>query len=189
MLIRIVLTAAFSYGLTRYALAVLIRTLVIELIPLSAALYVAVRYSLADGERVRAMRAAGRFDELQRAGAMPMRDIVLPRVVAGSSPWLRLHWSAVSVVLVLAYLSLYGFASWGFQEFTRSVGQVLDPLTLVVLVLKTFLMSLAVAIVPMVTIADDRRRQHRGHSDLVQLARLLFLILAIEILALVGSYY
>ena len=94
------------------------------------------------------------------------------------------------MVLVLAYLSLYGFATWGFQDFTRAVGQVLDPITLVMLALKTFLMSLAVAIVPMVSTVDDvSGRDGRGHSDLAQLARLLFLILAIEILALVASYY
>lgn len=189
VLIRIVLTAAYSYGLTRYALAVLIRTLMIELIPLSAALYVAVRYSLADGERVRAMRAAGRFNELQRAGRDALRDVVLPRVLAGQFAVVALALVSGAVVLVLAYLSLYGFASWGFHDFTRSVGQVLDPLTVVVLVLKTFLMSLAVAIIPMMTIAGDRKNvAASGHSDLAQLARLLFLILAIEILALVGSY-
>ncbi len=190
VVIRIVLTAAFSYGLTRFALAVLVRTLVIELIPLSAALYVAVRYSLSHGELVRMMRAEGRFRELLRAGRDPIRDIVLPRVIAGQFAVVALTLVSGSVMLVLTYLSLYGFAAWGFADFTRSVGQVLDPVTMLMLAFKTFFMSLAVAIIPMVTTARDiASGGGRAHSELVRLARLLFVILAIEMAALIGSYY
>lgn len=190
VVIRIVLTAAFSYGLTRVALAVLVRTLVLELIPLTAALYVAVRYSLTHGELVRMMRAEGRFKELRKAGRDPIRDLVLPRVIAGQFAVVTLAIVSAIVVLLLTYLSLYGFATWGLRDFTRAVGQVLDPLTLMVLVSKTFFMSLAVAIIPMVTTATDiASGGGRAHSELVRLARLLIVILAIEIAALVGSYY
>jgi hypothetical protein len=46
VLIRIVVATSVSYGLSQYALEVLVRTLVLELIPLYAALFVAVRFSM-----------------------------------------------------------------------------------------------------------------------------------------------
>src|SRR5438445_5838603 len=47
VLIRIVVVTALSYGLSRYALQMVVRVLVLELIPLSAALFVALRAGLA----------------------------------------------------------------------------------------------------------------------------------------------
>ena len=82
-MIRIVLVTSQSYGLSRYALDLLVRTLVLELIPLSAALFVTVRMTLAAGDEVRRMRAEGRFETLLAQGIDPTRDLVLPRVVAG----------------------------------------------------------------------------------------------------------
>src|SRR5882757_1660929 len=46
VLIRIVVVTALSYGLSRYALEMVVRVLVLELIPLSAALFVALRAGL-----------------------------------------------------------------------------------------------------------------------------------------------
>ncbi len=190
VVIRIVLAAALSYGLTRFALDVLVRTLVLELIPLSAALYVAVRYSLAEGELIRMMRSEGRFKLMLAAGKDPTRDIVLPRVIAGQFAVVSLTAVSGLVVLVLTYFSLYGFATWGFNGFTRGVGQVIDPVTLLILAMKTFFMSLAVAIIPMVATTSDQGEQgNRAHAELIRLARLLSVILMIEIAALVGSYH
>ncbi len=190
VVIRIVLAAALTYGLTRFALDVLVRTLVLELIPLSAALYVAVRYSLAEGEMIRMMRTEGRFKALLAEGKDPTRDIVLPRVLAGQFAVVALTAVSGLVVLFLTYFSLYGFASWGFAGFTRSVGQVIDPVTLLILAMKTFFMSLAVAVIPMVATAHDSGGQgSRAHAELIRLARLLSVMLIIEITALVGSYH
>lgn len=190
VVIRIVLAAALSYGLTRFALDVLVRTLVLELIPLSAALYVAVRYSLAEGESIRMMRSEGRFKVMLAAGKDPTRDVVLPRVIAGQFAVVALTVVSGMVVLVLTYFSLYGFATWGFAGFTRSVGQVIDPVTLLILAMKTFFMSLAVAIIPMVATTRDHDDQgSRAHAELIRLARLLSVMLMIEIAALVGSYH
>ena len=47
VIIRIVLVTALSYGLSRFALEMVVRVLVLELIPLSAALFVALRSGLA----------------------------------------------------------------------------------------------------------------------------------------------
>ncbi len=190
VVIRIVLTAALSYGLTRFALDVLVRTLVLELIPLSAALFVAVRYSLAEGEMIRLMRSEGSFKTLLAQGKDPIRDIVMPRVFAGQFAVVALTAVSGLIVLVLTYLSLYGFVTWAFEGFTRGVGQVINPVTLLILAMKTFFMSLAVAIIPMVATASDHDEQgSRAHAELIRLARLLSVMLLIEIAALVGSYH
>ena len=48
---------AYSYGLSQYALGVLVRTLVLELIPLYAAMFVAVRYAMPGAQRIRRLLA------------------------------------------------------------------------------------------------------------------------------------
>ena len=47
VLIRIVVVTSLSYGLSQYALEMVVRVLVLELIPLAAALFVALRSGLA----------------------------------------------------------------------------------------------------------------------------------------------
>src|SRR3989344_3693449 len=49
VLTRIVVVTALSYGLSRYALEMVIRVLVLELIPLTAALFVAMRCTIPNG--------------------------------------------------------------------------------------------------------------------------------------------
>ncbi|MDP3619919.1 MAG: ABC transporter permease, partial [Ramlibacter sp.] len=46
---RIVIVTALSYGLSQYALEMVIRVLVLELIPLTAALFVALRCTIPNG--------------------------------------------------------------------------------------------------------------------------------------------
>ena len=53
---RIVVATALSYGLTQYAHEMLVRVLVIELIPLTAALFVAVRCTIPHGAEVAVLR-------------------------------------------------------------------------------------------------------------------------------------
>jgi phospholipid/cholesterol/gamma-HCH transport system permease protein len=184
VIIRIVLATASSYGLSRYALDVLVRTLVLELIPLSAALFVAVRYSLAAGDTVRALRARG------PAGAELMRDAVLPRVTAGVFAVVTLATVSGVVTLALTYLSVYGFSTWGLAGFTRAVGQVFNPVITLIFILKTLCFSLAVTVVPMVTTPREiAAGATLANADLTRLARLLAVILLVEVASLVGNYY
>ena len=52
VVIRIVVTTALSYGLSQYALEMLVRVLVLELIPLTAALFVALRCTIPNGAEI-----------------------------------------------------------------------------------------------------------------------------------------
>jgi phospholipid/cholesterol/gamma-HCH transport system permease protein len=197
VIIRIVVATSLTYGLSRFALDVLVRTLVLELIPLSAALVVAVRYSLAAGDEVRALRADGGFAAQLQRGIDPTRDIVLPRVLASCFAVLTLALLSSVITLVLTYLSVYGFALWGIDGFTRAVGQVFNPVIGLIFLLKTVFFSLAVAVIPMVTTPRElaARASAQSHSgvrapaDLTRLARLLAVIMLIEVSSLVGNYY
>lgn len=190
VIIRIVLATSLSYGLSRYALDVLVRTLVLELIPLSAALFVAVRLTLASGDEVRAMRAEGRFQALLARGIDPTRDLVLPRVVSGLFAVVTLAALSGIVTLVLTYLLVYGFTTWGVPAFTRTVGQVFNPVIALIFCLKTVAFSLAVSIIPMVTTPRERiAAALKVNADLTRLARMLAVVLLVEVLSLIGNYY
>ena len=190
VIIRIVVATSLSYGLSRYALDVLVRTLVLELIPLSAALFGALRYAMSAGEPVRHMRMQGQFSTQLSAGLDPTRDTALPRAVAGVFAVVTLAAVSSAITLVLAYLTLYGFSSWGVAGFTRTVGQVFNPVIVLIFSLKTLFLSLAVAIIPMVpTPGEGDTGASLSRADLARLARLLAAVLLIEMLSLVGNYY
>jgi len=186
VVIRIVIATSYSYGLSRYALDVLVRTLVLELIPLSAALFVAVRYTLSAGDEVRALRAGN-------DGAPPMptiawlRDAVLPRALAAMFAVVTLAVLSGVLTLLFTYLSVYGFSTWGLPGFTRAVGQVFNPVVALIFTLKTLAFGLAVSVIPVMD-APAKRRVATS-DDLGRLARLLSVILLVEVASLVGNYH
>lgn len=190
IVIRIVVATALTYGLSHFALEVLIRTLVLELLPLSVALVVAVRYTMPEGKLVRDMRARGEFSAQWRSGGDPTRDELLPRVIAGVFSVLLLAALSGFVALVLAYLSVYGFHTWGFSGYTRSVGQVFNPVVALVFCLKTIFLSLTVSVIPIVfKPRPDPSDPTGANVEIKVLARLFTVILLIEVVSLVGNYY
>jgi phospholipid/cholesterol/gamma-HCH transport system permease protein len=176
---RIVVVTALSYGLTQYALEMVVRVLVIEIIPLTAALFVAVRCTLPHGEELAGMRLRGELNRMRDRGLDPMRDEVLPRAVAGLFSVALLSVLAGTVALVLAYLATYGFTLWALEGYTRTVGRVFDPVVVVVFLLKTLLFSLAVVLVPMGSALHDTTRS-RMSAEVRGLVRLFALLLLIE---------
>jgi len=190
IIIRIVIATTLTYGLSQYALELLIRTLVLELLPLSVALFVAVRYTMPQGKSVRDMRSRGDFDALWRAGGDPARDELLPRVGAGVFAVVLLAAVSCFVALALTYLNVYGFRTWGFQGYTRSVGQVFSPVVTLIFCLKTLFFSLAVSLIPIVFTPQTDERDFKGmNAEIKVLARLFAVILLIEVVSLVGNYY
>jgi phospholipid/cholesterol/gamma-HCH transport system permease protein len=176
---RIVVVTALSYGLTQYALEMVVRVLVIEIIPLTAALFVAVRCTLPHGEELAAMRLRGDLQRLRERGLDPLRHEVLPRAVASLVSVALLSVLAGVVALVLAYLASYGFTLWALDGYTRTVGRVFSPTVVVVFVLKTLLFSLAVVLVPMGSALHDATRS-RISAEVRGLVRLFALVLLIE---------
>jgi phospholipid/cholesterol/gamma-HCH transport system permease protein len=184
VLIRIVVVTSQSYGLSRFALEMVVRVLVLELIPLTAAAFVALRTTLPAGLEYAQARAAG------EVGNAELHREFFPRVAAGMfAVWLLAAVSCV-LTLVLAYLALYGFTPWALAGYTRVVGQVFNPAVTLILVLKIVFFSLAVGLIPMASSyyfgASYHSKVTHGLSDMV---RLFAVMLLIEVASLMGNYY
>ncbi len=190
VIIRIVVVTALSYGLSQYALEMLVRVLVLELIPLTAVVFVALRCALPNAADIAAMRTRGEFDALAQQGVNPLRREVLPRVVSAMFAVLMLAAVSCLVTAVLAYVSVYGFTMGAFTGYTRTFGQVFNPAVSMIFALKSFFFGLAVALIPVATVLHDRARAGlRTSAELQSLVRLFLVILLIEAASLVGNYY
>ena len=190
IVIQIVLVTALSYGLTQYALEMMVRVLVLELIPITAALFAALRCSIPHAAELATLRAQGAWDAAVRAGADPMRREVLPRVAAGMFNALMLAAVSCTVTLVVAYLSVYGPVASGLPAYTRTVGHVFNPAVSLILSLKIVFLGAAVALVPVASVLDAVRPTRRQTSvELQGLVRMFMVILLIEAASLVGNYY
>ena len=93
------------------------------------------------------------------------------------------------LTLVLAYLSAYGFTRWGFEGYTHTVGQIFSPAVAVIFMLKVALMSLAVSLIPVVSVLYDPRTRSRSSVEMRGLIRMFMAILLIEAASLIGNYY
>jgi phospholipid/cholesterol/gamma-HCH transport system permease protein len=189
VIIHIVVVTSVSYGLSRYALEMVVRVLVLELIPLTAAMFVALRCALPNASEVAALRAQGAFDAPTAAGAEPLRREILPRVVSGTFSVLLLATVSCVVAAVLAYLWVHGFTSGGFTGYTRTFGRVFSPAMSLIFALKTLGLGFAVGLIPIASVLYDRPNPRlRTSAELRGLVRLFFMILLIEIASLVGNY-
>jgi phospholipid/cholesterol/gamma-HCH transport system permease protein len=190
VLIRIVVATAFSYGLSQFALEVLVRTLVLELIPLYAALFVSLRYAMPGAQNLRK-----RLSDQLRGGTEPdqhllLRTELLPRTLASVFSVSMLAAVSCVVALVLTYFTVYGFSPWGLPEYTRSVGSVFTSAVTLIFSLKTLFFSLAVAVVPLAaSVKRDADGRFSRRSDISEFARLFSVVLLIEVVSLVGNYY
>ena len=183
---RIVVVTALSYGLSQYALQLIIRVLVLELIPLGAALFVALRSTIASSAELAEMRLRGELAAL----ADPLRQEAMPRVVAGMFASITLAALSCVVALVLAYLAVYGFTLSALPAYTRLFGQVFNPAVTLIFVLKSLFFSLAVALMSIASaLYDEAPAGLRHGAELRALARMFVVILLIEMVSLVGNYY
>ncbi|MDD3937526.1 ABC transporter permease [Rhodoferax sp.] len=174
VLIRIVVVTALSYGLSQYALQMVVRVLVLELIPLSAALFVALRAGLAFNAGAVDLAARPTVHH-RKLDLDHLRNHATPHVLADTfSVWALATLSSV-VVLVMTYFTVYGLSPWGLPSFTRTVGQVFDLAVSLGFILKILFFSLAVAVVPMA--ASLEASQHRATDTIQPGAVRLFLVL------------
>ncbi len=185
VLIRIVVVTALSYGLSQYALQMVVRVLVLELIPLTAAMFVALRSGLAFNAGTQLVAPAARVRGLHDLDPQRLRNELAPRVLAESFSVLTLAMVNSVIVLVLTYLTVYGLSPWGLPGFTRTVGQVFDLSVSLGFMLKVFLFSLAVAVVPM---AASLQNPPTGSTMQPGAVRLFLVLLILEAGSLVVKY-
>ena len=174
VLIRIVVVTASSYGLSQYALEMVVRVLVLELIPLGAALFVVLR--------------SGVLISTSSAD-VPLHIEHVPRIVAIAFSVATLAAVSSVVALVLAYLVVYGLSPWGLAEYTHMIGRVFDPVVTLTFVLKTVWFSLAVSLIPIASVLQAQKEAIRESNAVPQGTVRLFLVLAlIEGLSLSARY-
>lgn len=185
VIIRIVVVTAFSYGLSRYALEMVVRVLVLELIPLSAALFVALRASMSfDATDYGLTQRSASVAKLRQ-----LRTDLAPLVIAHAFAVLSLAMVTSCTVLVLAYVNLYGLSPWGLLDYTRTVGRVFDPVVTAGFLIKTVLFGMAVAVIPIAAMLDlQRHPRHVSSSVQPGAVRLLFVLLLIEAGSLALKY-
>ncbi|MCS0657010.1 ABC transporter permease [Massilia terrae] len=190
VVIRIVLVTARSYGLSHFALEMVVRVLVLELLPLSAAMFAALRASMAFDSAALGLARRGVPTESVSAEALrQLRRDLVPQVLANAFAVLSLAATSGTVVLLLAYVNVYGLSPWGLTEYTRTVGRIFEPIVAIGFALKTLLFGLAVALVPTAAILELQRYPRRLLTQVQPGAlRLLFVLLLIEAASLAIKY-
>jgi len=169
VLTHIVAVTSASYGLSHLALEAVVRVLLLELTPLAAALFVALRLAPATIQR------------LARPAGTPPAGLrrLLPDVVGAAAAVLALAVFGGIAALIVAYLVVHGFSPWALAAYARLIGQVFDPATALVFTVKLLLFAAVVGLAPATVAAeavalDPARRQMRV------MARLLALLILIE---------
>jgi phospholipid/cholesterol/gamma-HCH transport system permease protein len=190
ILIEIVSSASRRYGLAQHALELTLRVLVLELIPLLTALFVALRSGAAIGAEIALMCVSGELQDEKDAGASPLHGELVPRIVAAALSVFSLTTLSCALALLLAYAVFYGVSPWGLHEFSRIVGNVFDAPVLIGFVLKCVLFGLAVALIPIATGLEAERGKPKSvpFAVLAGLVKLFVVIMAIEVLSLVVKY-
>lgn len=189
MVIQITINAARVYGLASYALELVFRVLILELLPLGTALLVAIRSGSALSTEVALMHASGELDALARANIDPLQREFVPRVVAAALSVFSLTVLTCAIAMVLAYIAMYGFSPWGFAEYTHTVALVFSPPGLAGHALKCIAFGVAVAVIP-IAAGLDATQQLKSAPVAVMggMVRLVLALALIEVLSLAVRY-
>jgi phospholipid/cholesterol/gamma-HCH transport system permease protein len=189
VVIRIVITTARDYGLSAYALDLFVRLLVLELVPLFMALFVALRSGAALGTEVALMRAHGSLEASASEGLDPLHAELLPRAIGNAVAVLALTAIGSLVALAVAYVGLYGLSPWGHAAFSRAIGQVFDPLVIAGFALKVAFFSLAVAVIPVASgLGTLRRMRSVPEAAPLGLVRVFLCLALVEAVSLAVKY-
>lgn len=148
LVIRIIESTARDFGLSGYVLDLYARLLVLELIPLFVALFVALRSGAAIGTVVALLRARGELEPLRRDAGETLRTELLPRGIGVAVAVLALTAISCAAALAVAYVALYGLSPWGHAAYGRAIGQVFAPAVLAGFALKVAFFAVAVAVIP-----------------------------------------
>jgi len=189
VVIDITLRLARGYGLSVYALELVLRVLTLELLPLLTALFVALRSGSAIATEVALMRTQGELDAMLEAGIDPIEREFLPRVLAASISVFTLTTLSGAITLAAAYFSMYGLSPWGFSEFTWTIAEVFTPTQLAGITLKTIAFGVAVAVIPIAAgLSATRDIKSAPVAVLGGMVRLFFALGLIEVLSLAVKY-
>ena len=187
--VEITVRAARGFGLESYALELVFRALVLEMLPLLTALLVALRSGAAISTEVALMRISGELEAMREEDIDPLEREFLPRVLATAASLISLTVVSCTVALVAAYVSMYGLTPWGFDEYTRVIANVFTPTALVGFTLRCIAFGFAVAIIPIAAGADATHDLKSAPVAVMGgMVRLFFALGLIEATALAVKY-
>jgi phospholipid/cholesterol/gamma-HCH transport system permease protein len=189
VVIAITITLAREYGLAQFALELVFGAVVLELIPLLTAFYVALRSGAAIVTEVAMMRVSGELDHLLEAHVDPYEREFVPRIAAAAVSVFALTIVSCTVVMFIAYLVTYGANPSGFAEYSRTVARVFSPGALAGLVLKCFAFGAVVAVIPIAAGLDATRDPESApHAVMGGMVRLFAALAFIELLSVAVKY-
>jgi phospholipid/cholesterol/gamma-HCH transport system permease protein len=190
VLVRIVEETARDFGLSQFASEMTLRVLLLELIPITAALFVSLRSGAAINTEIALMNLRNEIDALARAGIDPMRFEFVPRLVGCVVSVISLTVLSCALALLIAYLGVYGFFLWGVPDFTRSVGNVFNAQITIGLALKCLFFGVAVGVIPMGEALAGAREAHVAPITVLRgMMRLFFVLFLIEVGSLAFKYW
>lgn len=184
VVIQVTITAARGYGLAGYALELVFRVLVLELVPFVTALMVALRSGSAINTEVALMHASGELRAMREARVDPMQREFVPRLVAAALSVLSLMVLSCAIALLLAYLVMYGLSPWGFAEYTRTIAVVFDLPILAGFVLKGAAFGVVVAAIPIS--AGLQATQRLDSAPVAVMGGMVRLVLALALIEIVS---
>jgi phospholipid/cholesterol/gamma-HCH transport system permease protein len=189
VVIQITISLARGYGLAQFALELVFRAVVLELVPLLTAFYVALRSGAAIVTEVAMMRVSGALDELFAAHIDPYEREFVPRIAAAAVSVFALTIVSCTVVMFVAYLVTYGANPSGFAEFSRTVARVFGPGALAGLVIKCLAFGAVVAVIPIAAGLDATREPESAPEAVMGGMVRLFVSLALIQLVSLGVKY
>jgi phospholipid/cholesterol/gamma-HCH transport system permease protein len=181
LLIEVVNTTARKYGIERFSLELVLGVLVLEVVPLMTALFVALRSGAAIGAEIALMSVQGELADSEESGTSPLHGELVPRIAGAALAMASLTTLGCVVTTWIAYAVFYGFNSSGLGDFSRIVVNVFDGPELALFGLKCLLFGVAVAVIPAATALEAERGVLESLPAVV-LAGLLKLFLAIAII-------
>ena len=189
IIVRITVVATFEFGLAQYAVELVLRALVLELLPLLTALFVALRSGAAISTEIALMRVSGELDAKHAADAGPLQHEFVPRVIAAGVSVLSLTVLGCALAVFLSYFAMYGLSPWGFDDYARVVAHVFNPLVLAGFTLKCVTFGFVVAVIPIAAgVSATRRMKSAPVAVMGAMVRLFFALGLIEIVALATKY-
>jgi len=148
IIIQITISLARDYGLAPFALELVFRAIVLEMVPFLTAMFVALRSGSAICTEIAMMEVSGELDEIRAANLDPYEREFVPRIAASAVGVFALTVVSSTLVCAMTYLVMYGDSPWGFAEYTRTLARVFSPAVLAGFAFKSLAFGAVVAVIP-----------------------------------------
>jgi ABC-type transport system involved in resistance to organic solvents, permease component len=189
VIITITLSTARDVGLFDAATEMIIRVLLLELLPFLTALLIALRSGSAINTEVALMKVNNELDALSHCRVEPMQFEFLPRIAGGIASVIGLTVLGSVLTLFLAYFSIYGLSTSGFDAFSNTISTVFGIGVLMGLGVKCIFFGLAVTTLPMAAGLETPKKLFMVPVSVLRgMMRVFLALVLIEVLSLALEY-